>query len=72
MATNEANPVRLGMQFLLSIFAIAWLPQALTGTNVLEIIGGAEGAVMLATVLALTGAYNLAELTGANDKLGGS
>ena len=47
-----------------AIFAVLWLPLAMTGMNPLELLGGGEVAVMVATLIALVGVYDMAEMAG--------
>jgi len=65
------NATELGIRIFTALFAILWLPLALTGTNVLELLGGTEFAIMVATIVAIAGAYDLAELAGVAEPYGG-
>ncbi|MFC3957875.1 hypothetical protein [Halovivax cerinus] len=70
MASN--NALELGIRVFTAIFAILWLPMAMFDTNVLELLGGTEFAVVIATIVAIAGAYDLAELAGVADPYGGN
>ncbi|WP_290816760.1 hypothetical protein [Halovivax sp.] len=52
------------MRVLTAIFAVLWLPLAITGANPLEMLGGGEVAVMVATLVAPVGVYDMAVMAG--------
>ncbi|WP_254861735.1 hypothetical protein [Halovivax gelatinilyticus] len=62
----STNPVEIGVRGMTAIAAILWLPLTLTGTNMFELMGGIEIAVMISTVVAMVGVYDLIELSGYN------